>query len=62
MPDFDPDDPEYACHDDGPLLRADDEAVPDEDLELYPLFAEALDPNSPKTVEEAEAEWAELLR
>jgi hypothetical protein len=33
----------------------------DEEQELFPLFAEALDPNNPKTVEEAEAEWRELF-
>lgn len=33
----------------------------DEDLELYPLFAEALDPNNPKTVEEAKNEWEGLF-
>lgn len=32
-------------------------AIPDEDQEVYPLFAEALDPNSPVTVEDVEREW-----
>jgi hypothetical protein len=32
-------------------------AAKDEDLDLIVLFAEALDPNNPKTVEDVEAEW-----
>ena len=29
----------------------------DEAVELYPLFARALDPNDPKTIEDVEREW-----
>lgn len=33
----------------------------EEEGELFVLFAEALDPGNPKTVEEAKAEWSEVL-
>lgn len=33
----------------------------DDDLDFVVVFAEALDPNSDKTVAEAEAEWRELF-
>lgn len=39
----------------------DEEVLHDDELELFPLFAEALDPNSPKTVEQVKAEWEELF-
>lgn len=32
--------------------------TPDDESDLFVLFAEALDPNNPKTVEDVEAEWA----
>lgn len=35
--------------------------VSDEDLKVYPLFAEALDPNTDITVEQVKAEWEELF-
>lgn len=35
--------------------------TPDDEVDLLTLFAEALNPNNPKTVEEAEAEWRELF-
>lgn len=34
-----------------------DEATPDDHVEVMPLFAEALDPDSPVTVEDVVAEW-----
>lgn len=34
------------------------DSTPDEEVELVTLFAEALDPNNPKTIAEVEAEWA----
>lgn len=34
-----------------------EDALDDEETELFPLFAEALDPNSPVTVEDVEREW-----
>lgn len=37
-------------------------AATDDDPELLALFAEALDPASPKTVEQAAAEWQALFR
>lgn len=33
----------------------------DEEAELFPLFADALDPNTPTTVEERATEWQELF-
>lgn len=36
--------------------------LPDEESDLFVLFAEALDPNDPKTIEEAKAEWEEVLK
>lgn len=33
----------------------------DDEVELWPLFAEALDPNSPVTVEQAQADWEALF-
>lgn len=38
-----------------------EETVPNDEVELLTLFAEALDPNTDKTVEEAEEEWNFLL-
>jgi hypothetical protein len=35
--------------------------TPDDEADLFVLFAEALDPNNPKTVEEAKAEWDEVF-
>lgn len=35
--------------------------TPDDEADLFVLFAEALDPANPKTVDEAKAEWDELL-
>jgi hypothetical protein len=34
-----------------------EEALTEEEQELFPLFAEALDPDSPVTVEDVEREW-----
>lgn len=36
-------------------------ALPDDEQDLFVLFAEALDPTTPKTVDEAKAEWDELF-
>lgn len=38
------------------------EALPEEEQDLFVLFAEALDPDNPKTVEEAKADWEELFK
>lgn len=57
MPEADDDDFLDGCE----LDFAADGATTDEEVELLPLFAEALDPNDPKTVEQAEAEWRELF-
>lgn len=38
-----------------------EDALTEEEQDVYALFAEALDPNNPKTVDEAAAEWRELL-
>ena len=35
--------------------------LPDDQTDLFVLFAEALDPDTAKTVPEAEAEWRELF-
>lgn len=56
-----------ANHDDDDFLDGCDidmseDDTSEEEVELMPLFAEALDPENPKTVEEAEAEWQELLK
>jgi len=60
MPTDEPDDARAdACGGDG--IMAGEEPLPDEHVDLFVLFAEALDPNHPKTVEEAEAEWRELF-
>lgn len=32
-------------------------AIPDPDQEVFPLFAEALDPHSDVTIEDVEREW-----
>jgi hypothetical protein len=45
----------------GDLLGGAD-PLPDENGDLFVLFAEALDPASPKTVAEVESEWSELFR
>lgn len=37
------------------------EPLTEEEGELFVLFAEALDPNNPKTIEEAKAEWEVVL-
>lgn len=37
------------------------EAATDDDPELIALFAEALDPNNPKTIEQVKQEWSELF-
>lgn len=38
-------------------LLGDEAPLTDEEVGLFPLFAEALDPNSPVTVEDVEREW-----
>ena len=38
------------------------EPVADDDADMFVLFAEALDPRSPKTVEQAAAEWRAEFR
>ena len=47
-------DPEDLDHPDD--LKAD--ALDEESQEVFPLFAEALDPNSSVTVEDVEREWS----
>ena len=32
--------------------------TPDDEADLFVLFAEALDPNNPKTIADVEREWA----
>jgi len=51
----------FLDHDDSPIL-GDDSPTPDDESGLFALFAEALDPSNNKTIEEAEAEWKELLK
>jgi hypothetical protein len=43
-------------------LLGDTDPLSEEEGELFPLFAEALDPNNPKTIEEAKAEWEQVLQ
>jgi len=43
-------------------IMGDEPALPDDEADLFVLFAEALDPDTPKTVDEAETEWRELFR
>lgn len=38
-----------------------EDPLPDDESDLFVLFADALDPNTDKTVEEAKAEWEDLL-
>ena len=54
--DLDPDDLIDGCDIDFTV-----DPTPDDEVELFPLFAEALDPSTPKTVEEAEADWKALF-
>ena len=35
--------------------------TPNDEVDLVTLFAEGLDPNNPKTIEEVRAEWEELF-
>lgn len=42
-------------------ILGDEAPLSEEEGELFVLFAEALDPNSDVTVEQAESEWKELL-
>jgi hypothetical protein len=46
---------------DGCDLDFTEDPTPDGEADLFVLFAEALDPATDKTVEQAEAEWRELL-
>lgn len=46
---------------DGCDLDFTEDELTEEEQELYPLFAEAFDPESPETVESLEAAWQELL-
>lgn len=48
------------CNDDG--ILGDEPPLVDDETDLFVLFAEALDPDNPKTVAEAEAEWREILQ
>jgi hypothetical protein len=49
------------CRDGCDIDFTQEEQLDDEELELFSLFADALDPNTGKTVEEAKAEWEELF-
>lgn len=51
----------FLDHGDEPVL-GDDDPILDENSELFVLFAEALDPNTDKTVDQAANEWKELLK
>jgi hypothetical protein len=42
---------------DGCDLDFAEDPTSDDAVELYPLFARALDPNDPKTVADVEREW-----
>lgn len=46
---------------DGCELDFTEDALPEDEQDLFVLFAEALDPNTSKTVKEAEADWQELF-
>jgi hypothetical protein len=47
---------------DGCDLDFTQEPTADDDAELFVLFAEALDPRSPKTVDGVAAEWQAVFR
>jgi hypothetical protein len=38
-----------------------EDPLPDDESDMFVLFADALDPDTPSTVEEREAEWKELF-
>jgi hypothetical protein len=61
MSDVYADDDLDGCDDEHGIL-GDQPPLPDEHAEVFPLFAEALDPNSPVTVEEVEREWRQIAR
>jgi hypothetical protein len=46
---------------DGCSLDFTEEPTPDDEVELTALFAEAINPNNPKTVEEQRDEWEALF-
>jgi hypothetical protein len=46
---------------DGCEIDMSDDVVEPDEQPLLILFAEALDPNTPKTVDEAKAEWETLF-
>lgn len=48
------------CDDEHGLLGG-EPPMPDDHVEVFPLFAEALDPDSPVTVEQVEAEWRQIV-
>jgi hypothetical protein len=54
------DDNELLDHGDGPIL-GDEPPLTDEEAELLPLFADALDPDTPTTVDEMERKWREIF-
>ncbi len=39
-----------------------EEELPEEESDLFVLFADALDPNTPSTIEQRETEWKELFK
>jgi hypothetical protein len=47
------------CDDEHGLL-GEVEPMPDDHVEVFPLFAEALDPESPVTVADVERQWSEI--
>lgn len=47
---------------DGCDLDFTEDPLPVDEEDLFVLFAEALDPATDKTVEQARAEWEQLLR
>ena len=47
---------------DGCDLDFTDDELPDNETDLFVLFAEALDLTSSKTIEEAKTEWNELFK
>jgi len=55
------DHPDDAYLDHGDDVLGDTEPLSEEEGEFFTLFAEALDPDNPKTIDQAKAEWEELL-
>lgn len=50
-----------ALYDHSDDILGDETPLSDDEADLFVLFAEGLDPNNPKTVEDVKAEWEQVL-